>query len=101
MAKSKKSRKETLSVIGQPPKTDQLLGDIRSLIEQSREQVARAVNTVLVKLYWQIGRRIRQDVLAEQRAEYGEQIVANCRIRPRIQSPESLPHDSVRPGFFR
>jgi predicted nuclease of restriction endonuclease-like (RecB) superfamily len=53
-----------------------LLGDIRSLIEQAREQTARAVNSALVELYWRIGKRIRKDVLHEQRADYGEEIVA-------------------------
>jgi hypothetical protein len=54
---------------------DRLLGDIRTLIEVAREQTARAVNSALVGLYWQIGRRIRQDVLLEKRAEYGKRIV--------------------------
>ena len=51
---------------------DRLLGDIRALIEAAREQTARAVNSALVGLYWHIGNRIRQDVLKEKRAEYGE-----------------------------
>ncbi len=33
------------------------------------------MNAGLVGLYWQIGRRIRQEILYEQRAEYGEEIV--------------------------
>ena len=55
---------------------DQLLGDIRALIETARQQTARAVNSVMVVLYWNIGKRIREDVLHEQRAGYGEEIVA-------------------------
>jgi predicted nuclease of restriction endonuclease-like (RecB) superfamily len=55
--------------------SDRLLGDIRLLIEQSRQQVARTVNAVMVVLYWNIGKRIRGEILHEQRAEYGEQIV--------------------------
>jgi len=47
------------------------------LIEQAREHVARAVNTGLVALYWQIGRRIQQEILKGKRAGYGEQIVAS------------------------
>jgi len=34
------------------------------------------VNTGLTILYWQIGNRIRQDILKEKRAEYGKEIVA-------------------------
>jgi predicted nuclease of restriction endonuclease-like (RecB) superfamily len=52
-----------------------LLADLRTLIEGAREQVGRAVNSALVGLYWHIGTRIRQDVLTQQRADYGEQIV--------------------------
>lgn len=58
-------------------KTGRLLGDIRSLIEAAREQTARAVNSALVGLYWHIGKRIRDDVLHNQRADYGETIVAS------------------------
>lgn len=53
-----------------------LLGDLRQLIEAAREQTARAVNSTLVTMYWQIGRRIREDVLKSERAEYGKVIVA-------------------------
>jgi hypothetical protein len=37
--------------------------------------VARQVNSALVLLYWRVGRRIRQDILKEKRAGYGEQIL--------------------------
>ena len=38
--------------------------------------MARIVNAGLVTLYWEIGTRIRKDILKEKRAEYGEQIVS-------------------------
>jgi predicted nuclease of restriction endonuclease-like (RecB) superfamily len=53
-----------------------LLKDLRELIETAREDMARQVNSVLVVLYWRIGQRIRQDILKEKRAEYGQQIVS-------------------------
>jgi len=52
-----------------------LIGDIRSLIETARQNVAVTVNASLTILYWQIGIRIRQDILKEKRAEYGEEIL--------------------------
>lgn len=52
-----------------------LLQDVRGLIADARRDVARSVNSTLVALYWNVGRRIRQDILGEKRAEYGEQIV--------------------------
>jgi len=53
-----------------------LLKDLRELITEARQDVARQVNSALVLLYWRVGKRIHQDILREKRAEYGEQIVA-------------------------
>ena len=53
-----------------------LLKDLRGLITAARQDVARQVNSALVLLYWRVGKRIRQDILKEKRAGYGEQIVS-------------------------
>ncbi len=53
-----------------------LAADIRRFIEATRTSVAQSVNAQLVLLNWQIGSRIRRDILVEARAEYGEQIVS-------------------------
>lgn len=58
------------------PPEQQLLGDIRTLIEQGRQQLATTVNSALTILYWQIGQRIHHEVLQGERAAYGEQIVS-------------------------
>jgi hypothetical protein len=60
------------AAVGVPPA---LLADLRELIESARSVVAQAVNSALVLLYWQVGQRIRTDVLRDRRAEYGEQIL--------------------------
>jgi len=52
-----------------------LLADVRELIAEARQGAARAVDAGLATLYWQVGQRIRQDILKEKRAGYGEQIV--------------------------
>jgi predicted nuclease of restriction endonuclease-like (RecB) superfamily len=52
-----------------------LLADVRGLILAARERVAGAVNASLVLLYWEIGRRVRRDILRERRAEYGAEVV--------------------------
>jgi predicted nuclease of restriction endonuclease-like (RecB) superfamily len=53
-----------------------LLGDLRSLIESARVRVAVGVNAEMVRLYWNIGTRIRRDILGKERAAYGKTIVA-------------------------
>lgn len=52
-----------------------LFADIRKLIEASRSAVAQTVNAGLTMLYWNIGKRINQEILINGRAEYGEQIL--------------------------
>lgn len=51
--------------------------DIKSFIEQSKQQVAVAVNSALSLLYWRIGNRINEEVLKSKRADYGKQIVVS------------------------
>jgi predicted nuclease of restriction endonuclease-like (RecB) superfamily len=54
-----------------------LLDDLKTLIEQARQQVAVTVNAGLTLLYWQVGQRIRSDLLQkEDRAAYGKRILA-------------------------
>lgn len=57
-----------------PPKNE-LSSDIKLLIQQSRQQVAVSVNSAITILYWQIGKRINEEVLLHGRADYGKQIV--------------------------
>ncbi len=53
-----------------------LLAEVRSLILEGREQAARAVNAGLTLLCWQVGDRIRQEVLRGTRAVYGAEVVS-------------------------
>jgi len=52
-----------------------LLVEVRDLIVEARQQTARMVNAGLTLLYWQIGDRVRREILKEKRADYGEKIV--------------------------
>jgi len=53
-----------------------LLKDIRLLIDHSRMQVAHYANSTLVMLYWHIGNKINNEVLGNERAEYGKQVIS-------------------------
>lgn len=59
----------------------ELLREVRQLIIEAREHVARTVNAGLTLLYWQVGNRVRREVLKEQRAEYGERIVSSLATK--------------------
>lgn len=53
-----------------------LFEQIKTLIEQTKQSVAVTINSALTLMYWNIGKVINEDVLNNQRAEYGKEIVA-------------------------
>jgi hypothetical protein len=52
-----------------------LLVDLGDMIRSARERVATAANAELTMLYWRLGERLRREILREQRADYGKQVV--------------------------
>ena len=68
-----------------------LIQDLRQIIEQARGQVAATANYAQTMMYWHIGERINREVLGNQRAEYGKQIVA--------QVARQLQEEFGRKGF--
>jgi len=53
-----------------------LAAEIAEMIRSARGQVAQLVNARLTLLHWQIGSRIRREILRDQRAEYGGEVMA-------------------------
>jgi len=74
MGRKTPGRKKSLAL--RPQGLGALLADGRGLTAEARQSVARAVDSGRTSLYWHVGQRIRQDILKEKRAEYGEQIVS-------------------------
>ena len=92
------------------PSTTGILRDLRELIAEARQDVARQVNSTLVLLYWRIGKRILRDILLEKRAGYGEKIVSTLgrqlekefgrgftekSLRRMIQFAELFPEEQI------
>ena len=58
-----------------------LFSDVCGIIDNSRKRVAVYVNSEICLVKWHVGKRIREDVLYNQRAEYGKQIVKNLSVK--------------------
>lgn len=56
-------------------KKSDLLEDLRNIIGKARQTIASNVNAGLTLLYWHVGNRIRMEILQEERAGYGKEIV--------------------------
>lgn len=64
-----------------PKPEAELYEEIKTLIQNSKNQAARAVNRELTLLYWSIGKQIKKSVLGNRRAEYGEQVITKLSAR--------------------
>ena len=53
-----------------------LLEELRGLIAQSHASIAVTVNSAMSVLYWEMGHRINADILQNQRASYGQEVVS-------------------------
>ncbi|MDX9971787.1 MAG: PDDEXK nuclease domain-containing protein [FCB group bacterium] len=65
-------KKKPVSPVASPP----LLEDLRRMIEETRQGVAATVNAGLTLLYWRVGKRVGEEILKGERAEYGKEILA-------------------------
>lgn len=59
----------------------ELYSDVCHIIEGSRQRLATTINAEICLMHWQIGKRIKEDVLYNQRAEYGKRIVKSLSIQ--------------------
>ena len=57
------------------PEENSLYTDICKIIDNTRTRVATYLNTEICLTNWHIGKRIKEDILYNQRAEYGKQII--------------------------
>lgn len=54
---------------------DKLLINLRSLIDTSKNRLAKTINQEMTLLYWAIGKTIQTEILGFERPEYGEQVI--------------------------
>lgn len=70
--------------------------EIKTLIEQSKQEVAVSVNSTMTLLYWNIGKKINQEILQDKRAEYGKQIVATLSRQLSSEYGSSFSDKNIR-----
>lgn len=73
-----------------------LFSTVKDLILASRQHVAISVNAEISILYWKIGKVIHQEILKEERAEYGKQIVVSLSRQLESEYGKSFSEKNVR-----
>lgn len=59
--------------------------EVAALIRSAKQRAAAAINNEITLLYWQVGNRIRQEVLGGGRADYGKQVIATLATELTVQ----------------
>ena len=78
--KRKTTKKKT--VLAAAPNLDKLLGQLRALIQQSRQQALHAVDVVQVRTCWEVGRHIVEfEQGGAERARYGANLLVRLAER--------------------
>lgn len=65
----------------QKSSNDSLYQDACLIIDQAQQTAYRTINETLVKRNWLLGLRIQHEILKEQRAEYGKQVIQGLSIQ--------------------
>ncbi|MCD8184557.1 MAG: PDDEXK nuclease domain-containing protein [Bacteroides sp.] len=63
------------------PEEQSLYKDVCHIIDDARGHIATFVNAEVCLTNWHVGKRIKEDVLYNQRAEYGKQVVKHLAKR--------------------
>ena len=58
-----------------------LFDDVCHIIDDARNRIASYLNTEICMTNWYVGKRIKEDVLFNQRAEYGKKVLKNLSLR--------------------
>ena len=75
---------------------DILFSEIKNLINESRLAVAQTVNSVLTATYWNIGKKINNEILKNKRAAYGKQIVATLSRQLTLEYGNNFTEKNLR-----
>ena len=75
---------------------NRLINDLVALIEEGKNQLAYATNTTMSITYWNVGKRINNEILNNQRAEYGKQIVVSVARQLTVQYGRSFEEKNLR-----
>jgi hypothetical protein len=76
--------------------TPHLVQEISLLIEESKQQVVRTANSALTMLFWQVGKRVNDEILKNDRAQYGKQIIANVSVQLELKYGRNFTEKNLR-----
>jgi len=79
------------------PQKKVLIDSIKQVVTDARAQVYRSTNTILLQMYWDIGKLIVEDEQeGEKRAEYGKNVLKNLSKQLTIEFGKGFDESNLR-----
>lgn len=73
-----------------------IVQEISALIEESKQHVIRTANSALTLLFWQVGKRVNDEILKNDRAQYGKQIIATVSAQLEFKYGRNFAEKNLR-----
>lgn len=73
-----------------------LFHDLAHIIEQGKNQLVKQVNSTVTLVYWQVGKKINEHILNNQRAEYAKEIVSTVSTQLKQVYGKSFEERNLR-----
>ena len=73
-----------------------LFHDLAHIIEQGKNQLVKQVNSSITLVYWQVGKKINEHILNNQRAEYAKEIVSTVSTQLKHVYGKSFEERNLR-----
>lgn len=73
----------------------ELFSTIKSIIEDTKRSVTQSINSTLTLMYWHIGKTINNNILNNNRAEYGKEIIATLSQQLQEQYGKGYSYSSL------
>lgn len=73
-----------------------LFSDVCSIIDNTRSRIATTVNSEVCLLNWSIGKQIKEDVLYNERADYGKEIIANLSSSLKVKYGKGWGYEKLK-----
>jgi len=73
-----------------------IVQEISALIEESKQHVIRTANSALTLLFWQVGKRVNDEILKNDRAQYGKQIIATVSAQLELKYGRNFAEKNLR-----
>lgn len=74
---------------------ESVFSDISTMIYTAKNEVMMRVNTSVISLYWNIGKKLSDEVLQGKKAEYGKNIIGDLSERLTAEYGKGFEKSSV------